>query len=267
MADSVGIEIPAEALERLRAARSVFALTGAGVSAESGIPTFRAPGVGLWSQYRLEDFATPGAWRRNPSLVWNWYSHRRWLARLAQPNPAHLALAQLERRAPHLTLATQNVDGLHQRAGSANVIELHGSLFRFRCSVEGMAVAWEDPVDGDPEALARLERGELTPPPLCPHCGVALRPAIVWFEEPLPPEPWTVARDAARDCDVCLVIGTSALVYPAADLPREARRHGAYLIEINPEATPLTRQVDWAAQAPAGEALPALLRALETPGA
>lgn len=262
---SAEVGIPAEALERLRAARSVFVLTGAGVSAESGIQTFRAPGVGLWSQYRVEDVATPDAWRRNPSLVWSWYTHRRRLARLAQPNLAHLALAQLEQRTPSFTLATQNVDGLHLRAGSANVVELHGSLFRFRCSVEGTAVAWSDPADDDSEALARLERGELTPPPPCPHCGAALRPDIVWFTEALPIGPWTVASDAARACDVCLVIGTSALVQPAAGLPRDARRHGAYLIEINTEMTPLTRQVDWVAQAPAGEALPALLRAAWPP--
>jgi NAD-dependent deacetylase len=263
---SPDLAIPPEALERLRAAHSVFALTGAGVSAESGIPTFRAPGVGLWSQYRLEDFATPDAWRRNPTLVWSWYSHRRRLARRAQPNPAHLALAQLERwlaqRSALMLLATQNVDGLHQRAGSANLAELHGSLFRFRCSAEGTAVAWEDAADDDQEALARLERGELETPPPCAGCGAALRPAVVWFEEPLPVEPWLVATAVAQACDVCLVVGTSALVYPAADLPRRAQRNGAYLIEINPEALTLTEQADWAVHAPAGAALLALLRAL-----
>lgn len=255
------LPIPQEAVERLRAAQSVFALTGAGVSAESGIPTFRAPGTGLWSQYKIQDFATPTAWRRNPPLVWSWYTHRRRLARRAQPNPAHLALAALERRAPLWMLATQNVDGLHKRAGSVSMVELHGSLFRFRCSAEDTPVAWRDPDDDDPEALARLERGELIAPPPCPRCGAALRPDIVWFEEPLPPEPWERARVAAGGCDVCLVVGTSAQVFPAALLPYTAQRVGAYLIEVNPEETELSGEADWAAQAPAGEVLPALLRA------
>jgi len=257
------LDIPQEAVERLRAARRVFALTGAGVSAESGIPTFRAPGSGLWSQYRVGDFATPDAWRRNPSLVWSWYTHRRRLARRAQPNPAHLALARLERAAPEYLLATQNVDGLHLRAGSSRVVELHGSLFRFSCTREGMEVAWDDPEDDDAEALARLERGEMLPPPACPHCGAPLRPAIVWFEEPLPREPWAEAAAAASACDVCLVVGTSALVHPAASLPLMAMRNEAYVIEVNPEATGLSQYADWSAQAPAGMVLPRLLDALE----
>jgi NAD-dependent deacetylase len=258
-----GFDIPQEALERLRAARSIFALTGAGVSAESGIPTFRAPGTGLWSQYRIADFATPDAWRRDSRLVWSWYSHRRRLARRMQPNPAHLALARLEQRSARFLLATQNVDGLHQRAGSDAVVELHGSLFRFRCSAEDTPVVWEDPEDDDPEALARLERGESLAPPPCPRCGAALRPDVVWFQESLPIAPWMAAEDAAASCDVCLVIGTSALVFPAANLPRIAQRQGAFLIEVNPEVTSMTQQADWSAQTQAGAALPALMRALE----
>ena len=257
------IEIPQEALERLRAARGIFALTGAGVSAESGIPTFRAPGTGLWSRYDLREVATPEAWQNNPSLVWSWYSLRRKAARRAPPNPAHLALAQLERRAQDYTLATQNVDGLHQRAGSSNVAELHGSLFRFRCAREGNVVTWEDPEDDNPETLERLERGELTEPPPCPDCGASLRPDIVWFGESLPRPPFEVAANAAQGCDVCLVIGTSALVQPAASLPLLALRKGAYLIEINPEATELTPYTGWSARERAGMALPALLRALD----
>ena len=259
------IEIPREALERLRAARSIFALTGAGVSAESGIPTFRAPGTGLWSRYDLRQVATPEAWKNNPSLVWSWYSLRRKMARRAQPNPAHLALAQLERRAQTFTLATQNVDGLHLRAGSQNIAELHGSLFRFRCAREGNVIAWEDPDDDNPEALERLERGELTAPPSCPDCGAALRPDIVWFGEALPRPPFEVAATAAQGCDVCLVVGTSALVQPAASLPLVALSQGAYLIEINPEATEMTPYAGWSARERAGVALPALLRALDAP--
>lgn len=257
------LDIPQEAVERLRAAQRIFVLTGAGVSAESGIPTFRAPGSGLWSQYRVEDFATPDAWRRNPPLVWSWFTHRRRLARRAQPNPAHRALAQLERAAPSYLLATQNVDGLHLRAGSSSVVELHGSLFRFRCTLEDTDVAWEDPEDDDAEALERLERGEMITPPDCPRCGAPLRPDVVWFEEPMPRAPWTAAAEAANACDVCLVIGTSALVHPAASLPLMAMRNEAYVIEVNPEETGLSQYADWSAQTPAGVALPALLRALE----
>lgn len=256
------LAIPQEAIERLRAARSVFALTGAGVSAESGIPTFRAPGTGLWSQYKVEDFATPRGWRRNPPLVWSWYTHRRRLARRAQPNPGHLAMAELERRLPEWTLATQNVDALHQRAGSVHMVELHGSLFRFRCSSDDKPVAWEDPDDDDPEAMERLERGELIEPPPCPRCGAALRPDVVWFEEPMPQGEWMLAHAAAQHCDVCLVVGTSAQVMPAALLPYTARQVGAYLIEINPEATDMSSDADWVARAPAGVALPVLVRAV-----
>jgi NAD-dependent deacetylase len=263
MSDGVAdLSIPQEAVDRLRAAQRVFALTGAGVSAESGIPTFRAPGTGLWSQYHVEDFATPDAWKRNPSLVWSWFTHRRRLARRAQPNPAHLALAQLEQVSPEFLLATQNVDGLHLRAGSSRMVELHGSLFRFRCTREGKEVAWDDPEDDDTEALERLERGEMLTPPACPRCGAPLRPAVVWFEEPLPKAQWAEAAGTANACDVCLVIGTSALVHPAASLPLMAMRNDAYIIEVNPEATGLSQYADWSAQAPAGVALPALLRAL-----
>ena len=277
-ANALPIQIPAEAVTHLRQARSVLVLTGAGVSAESGIPTFRAPGTGLWSQYRIEDFATPDGWRRNPALVWSWYTHRRRLARRAQPNPAHLALARLEERLAQQTgqggqaqptpfvLATQNVDGLHQRAGSRAVTELHGSLFRFRCSAEQTPVAWDDPQDDDDAALARLEAGELLAPPACPRCGAALRPDVVWFEEPLPAELWRVAAQAASACDVCLVVGASALVQPAASLPLMALAGGAYLIEVNPDMTALTPLAHWSAQAPAGRALPALLRALDDAG-
>lgn len=257
------VAIPQNVAAQLRAARRIFVLTGAGVSAESGIETFRAPGTGLWSQYSPKEVATPQAWARDPVTVWSWYTYRRRGARRAQPNPAHLALAQLERRAPQFTLATQNVDGLHQRAGSASVVELHGSLFRFRCAREGIPVAYADP-DESSQATEHQETEEvLTEPPTCPDCGAHVRPDIVWFGESLPEEPWQVARDAARACDVCLVVGTSAIVEPAAGLPRLARRRGAYLIEINPDATALTSLAHWSARERAGVALPALLAAIE----
>ncbi len=259
------VAIPQDVVERMQAARRIFVLTGAGVSAESGIETFRAPGTGLWSQYSPKEVATPEAWARDPVKVWSWYSYRRRGARRAQPNPAHLALAQLERRIPQFTLATQNVDGLHQRAGSVSVVELHGSLFRFRCVREGISVAYVEPDDEAPQATEHLETEEImTQPPTCPDCGANVRPDIVWFGEALPVEPWQMAEDAASACDVCLVVGTSALVAPAAGLPRLARSHGAYLIEINPEATALTSLAHWSARERAGVALPALLAAIET---
>src|SRR5262249_28830936 len=155
------------------------------------------PGTGLWSQYRIEDFATPDAWRRDPKLVWGWYTHRRRLARHVQPNAGHLALKRLARAYPQFTIVTQNVDGLHSRAGSQDVVELHGSLYRFRCSAEGTSIAYQDPEDDDPEAMERLERGEGPQVPTCPQCGALLRPDVVWFEEPLPREALRRADEAA----------------------------------------------------------------------
>ena len=248
-----------QVIARLRQARHVIALTGAGISAESGIPTFRTPGSGLWDRYPVRDFATPEGWARNPQLVWGWYTHRRRLARRSQPNAGHLALATLEAYYPNFTLVTQNVDGLHSAAGSQNVLELHGSLRRFLCSAEGTPVEWADPQDDDPEALAALERGETPPVPTCPQCGALLRPAVVWFGENLPEDALALAEEAARHADVCFVVGTSALVYPAADLPRIAQRHGALIVEVNPEPTELSRRVDVSLRAAAGVALPRLV--------
>lgn len=253
------LSLPSDVLAGLRAATSIMALTGAGISAESGVPTFRAPGTGLWSQYRIEDFATPRAWNRDPKLVWGWYTHRRRLARRVQPNAGHQALAQLGAFHPRLTVVTQNVDGLHTRAGSRDVLELHGSLFRFRCSSEGISIPYDDPEDDDPEAMERLERGDGPAVPTCPQCGALLRPDIVWFEEPLPVDVLARAEEVARQCEVCLVIGTSAQVYPAAALPQTARRRGALIIEVNPEETELTSQAHLSLRGPAGLALPQLV--------
>lgn len=252
------LTLPPETLALLRQAQSVMVLTGAGISAESGVPTFRSTGSGLWDKYRIEDFATPGAWRRNPKLVWGWYTHRRRLARHVQPNAGHLALAQLGDFYPSFTVVTQNVDGLHARAGSRHVLELHGSLFRFRCSMDDTPIPYEDPEDDDPKAMERLELGEGPDVPACPQCGARLRPDIVWFEEPLPMATLMLADEAARQCDVCLVVGTSAQVYPAAALPQTARNHGALIVEINPEETDLTTQAHLSLRGPAGQALPQL---------
>lgn len=236
-------EIPRALAEALRGARSVAVLTGAGISAESGVPTFRDAQTGLWESYRPEDLATPEAFARDPGLVWSWYAWRRELIGGVEPNAGHRALAELEQRVPGFILATQNVDGLHRRAGSVNVLELHGNISRTVCSFE-----YEDV---EPEGL----EGE---PPLCPNCGAPLRPDVVWFGEALPVEAFERARDEASRSDVFLSVGTSSLVQPAASLPQAALSGGATVVEVNPEATPLTRHADYALQGPAGEALPAL---------
>lgn len=264
MSGDTSFTVPDGVLAQLCGARRAMALTGAGISAESGIPTFRDPGIGLWSQYSPEEFATPRGWRRNPRLVWGWYTHRRRLARAAQPNAGHLALARLADLYPDFTLVTQNVDGLHVRAGSRGVVELHGSLFRFRCSAEDTPVSYDDPLDDDADAMAALERGEAPDVPCCPHCGALLRPDVVWFEEPLPLEPYAAAEAAASVCDICFVVGTSALVWPAAGLPLLARQHGALLIEVNPEPTDLTRRADLSLRGPAGSILPQLVALVES---
>ena len=207
--------------ESLRRARHVVVLTGAGVSAESGLPTFRDALTGLWARHRPEDLATPEAFERDPGIVWAWYRMRREAALAAEPNSAHLALAKLEVLAPRFTLVTQNVDGLHRRAGSRNVVELHGDLTRARCSREGVAVErWEEPVEG----------GQ---PPRCEGCGAYLRPDVVWFGEQLPEKALNQAWASVYDCDLFLAVGTSNLVEPAASLPWLAAARGAVVGVIN----------------------------------
>jgi NAD-dependent deacetylase len=226
--------------------RSVAVLTGAGISAESGVPTFRGED-GLWRTYRAEDLATPEAFDRDPHLVWEWYDWRRGLIAGCRPNAAHQALAEMERRLDDLTLITQNVDGLHQMAGSRNVVELHGSIWRMRCT-QGCQPPWEDRTV--PLALAG---GAL---PRCPNCGSLARPDIVWFGESLPGEALTAALAAAQRCQVMLVVGTSALVQPAASLPLFALRRGAYVVEINTQPTPLSDAAHEVIREPAASALP-----------
>jgi NAD-dependent deacetylase len=205
----------------LRNARRVVVLTGAGISAESGIPTFRDALTGLWATYRAEDLATPEAFARQPGVVWDWYASRRDAIRRAQPNAGHRALVDLARQVPRFTLVTQNIDGLHQRAGSTGVIELHGNILRSRCSREGVVV--DDPPGGG------------SPPP-CPRCGSPLRPDVVWFGELLPTDALAAAEDAAAACDVLLSVGTSNLVVPAANLPWIAAGRGATVIVVNTTA-------------------------------
>ncbi|MBX0326342.1 NAD-dependent deacylase [Oscillochloris sp. ZM17-4] len=232
----------------LRRARHVAVLTGAGVSAESGIPTFRDAQTGLWASFSPEDLASPAGFRRNPRRVWEWYAWRRELVAQAAPNPGHLALAELARYVPQLTLITQNVDGLHQRAGSEAVIELHGNIGRVVCAEEGGVVEqWDE------------SGGEL--PPRCPRCGAHLRPDVVWFGELLPEAAMAAAWAAARSCDLFLSIGTSGLVEPAASLPRAAMQAGATVAVINLDVTTAARPPLYTLNARSGELLPALLRA------
>lgn len=242
------MHIPGKLIHALRVAQRIVTLTGAGISAESGVPMFRDAQTGLWAQYRPEDLATPQAFRRDPKLVWEWYAWRRELVSKATPNAGHVALAQLAARVPQLTLITQNVDGLHQHAGSANVIELHGNITRTKCF--------------DCGALAETWAEDDSVPPKCPACGGLLRPDVVWFHETLPRAALIAATEAAQTCDVFFSIGTSGIVEPAASLSFEALRGGAVAVEVNPNETPLTAHATYALHGPAGTVLPALLRAL-----
>jgi NAD-dependent deacetylase len=230
--------------EWLKQAQSVAVLTGAGVSAESGVPTFRGNN-GLWKQYRAEDLATPGAFARDPKLVWEWYDWRRGLIAQAQPNAGHRALVELEKRVPSFTLITQNVDGLHELAGSCNVLEVHGSIWNVRCT------------SCDRE---RVDRRTPLPdvPPKC-DCGALLRPGVVWFGETLPTRVWQDAETAARTAQIFLLIGTSAVVYPAAGLAQIAKASGARVVEINIAETVLSDGIDEFLQGPSGELLPQLI--------
>lgn len=235
-----------ELAARLPQACHLAVLTGAGTSAESGVPTFRDAQTGLWARFRAEELATPEAFNAHPRRVWEWYAWRRQRVAAAEPNAGHRALVELAGRVPTFTLITQNVDGLHQRAGSTGVIELHGNLTRSRCSA-GCGVA---------ESVAEDDQA----PPPCPRCGAPLRPDVVWFGESLPAGALEAAWRAAEECDVFLSLGTSALVQPAASLPQVAASHGAVLIEVNPEATPLSRRADAALRGGFVELLPRLVR-------
>jgi NAD-dependent deacetylase len=237
----------------IRTARRVTALTGAGVSAASGVPTFRGPG-GLWKTFRAERLATPSAFAEDPRLVWEWYDWRRQRISNAAPNAAHDVLARWTRDRPGFTLVTQNVDGLHERAGTGRLIRLHGSIWELCCArpCERGRAAWRDD---------RVPLGDL--PPRCPHCGDPARPAVVWFGEPLDPAITRAAHEAAA-CDVFLSIGTSAMVYPAAGLLHHARRHGALTIEINAEPSEATGVVDIVMLGAAEDILPRLDRTIGT---
>jgi NAD-dependent deacetylase len=239
------------ALERaanlLQSITRLAVMTGAGVSAESGLATFRGAG-GLWEGHRVEDVATPRAFQRDPTLVWRFYNARRANLRTVRPNPGHLALVALENHfgLDRFTLITQNVDGLHQAAGNRRVLELHGSLARVRCTGCG------DTEDRGAEALDDL--------PHCLSCGHLLRPDVVWFEEALPEDTWRAAETAVCQCQVFLVVGTSAIVYPAAGLIHQAREEGARVIEVNLAPTAASHSVDIGFYGPSGEILPRLVQ-------
>jgi len=231
-------------LTALREAQHICVLTGAGISAESGVPTFRDAQSGLWKQYDPLDLATPEAFLRDPELIWRWYRWRRELVAEAQPNPGHLALPRLAELVPRLTLITQNVDGLHQRAGSTDVIEFHGNLFSNQCSVEDCII------DGEQDDAV----------PVCPGCGGHLRPGVVWFGEAIPEHALNNSFAAAADCDVFLSIGTSSLVYPAAGLAEIAKNNGATVAEVNPDPTAHAAGFNHAIAAKAGTVLPEILK-------
>ena len=239
-------------IQTIREAQSITVLTGAGISKESGVPTFREAQTGLWAQYQPQSLATPQAFERNPELVWNWYAWRRELVSNAKPNAGHQALVELAAYVPVFTVITQNVDNLHQEAGSTDVIELHGNIAQFKCF--DCARAADDPGESEP------------PPPRCEYCGGFLRPDVVWFGETLDWPRVERAVAATTSCDLFMSIGTSTLVTPAAALPFEAMRAGVYTIEINPDRTPFSDYANEVLVGPAGTILPDLLRTLaDTP--
>ena len=229
--------------ERLAAARSITILTGAGISADSGVPTFRGTD-GLWRNFRADHLATPEAFERDPRLVWEWYNWRRELIATKQPNDAHKAIAELERRCPDFWLITQNVDGLHQEAGSRKLSEIHGNLWTVRCTACGMITNNRD------VPIAIL--------PSCARCGSLLRPHIVWFGESLFTDDLDCCSRALTRCDVLLVIGTSGIVYPAAGFTSVAKEAGAFVAEINPDSTPQSSLVDVSLQGRAKDLVPLL---------
>jgi NAD-dependent deacetylase len=242
------MEFPTSVIAAFAPAKKIVVLTGAGISAESGVPTFRGED-GLWRRYRAEELATAAAFEANPRLVWEWYDWRRGVIGKAEPNPGHLAIAELERIFPHFSLITQNVDGLHCRAGNSKVIEIHGNLWQLRCVRDG-----------------RVQEDYRSPlpklPPLC-ECGALLRPHVVWFGEPLNQGDLAQAYDTIKESDLLLVVGTSAIVQPVASFPLIAKKAGAMVIEVNREPTPLSSLADASFQGRAGEILPALLEKLK----
>jgi NAD-dependent deacetylase len=261
-------DVGLEATQAIRRARGVVILTGAGVSADSGVPTFRDPVEGLWKHYRPEDLATPGAFQRDPCLVWSWYDMRRQAVLDCHPNPGHYAIARFLLHRNDAVLVTQNVDGLHARAleevstqekarGSSGaqdrMLHLHGDILTLRCSRCSYRERNRDRVDTSSEATL----------PSCRTCGALLRPAVVWFGEMLDQGVLNAAFEAAARAQVCLVAGTSAVVHPAASIPQATAQGGGSIVEVNPEETPLSRLAQWQIREGAGVALPRILSGVD----
>ncbi len=242
------MNFPPDLIRLLCGTQKLVTLTGAGVSQESGLRTFRDAQTALWAQYKPEDLASPQAFARDPKLIWDWYAWRREAVKSVRPNAGHYALVEIEKKISEFTLITQNVDGLHRMAGNQNVLELHGNIQRVRCSAcYAFTETWGD----DSESVPR-----------CAVCGGLLRPDVVWFGESLPRDQLEAAVEAARTCDVFFSIGTSGVVQPAASLAYAARNRGAVVVEINAEPTPLTPKADYFLQGKSGEILPELVQAV-----
>lgn len=239
---------PKEVIAKLKQVKSCVVLTGAGVSAESGVPTFRDALTGTWSNFNVEEFATPEAFRKDPKKVWDWYEYRRGLLKDIKPNPGHFAIAEMEKIFPDFWLITQNIDGLHQRAGNKNVLEIHGNICRNKCFEENTII---DDIGDSKET-----------PPRCPNCGGYVRPDVVWFHEPLPEYEMEKSVEVSSQCDLFIVAGTSAVVFPAAELPIIAKRSGAYVIETNIEKTSISTQIDATILGKSGRTLPELVKCI-----
>lgn len=242
----VNTEFSSRLLSALRKAKSVVAFTGAGISAESGVPTFRGMD-GIWKKFKPEDLANINAFMKNPELVWEWYAHRKRIIAGILPNAGHYTLARMEQMFPHFAVITQNIDNLHRRAGSHTVYELHGNIERNYCMKCGTSYSNEEVLN---------QAGV----PRCTKCGGLIRPDVVWFGEMLPDDEWENAVRSTASADVFFSIGTSGVVYPAASIPLMAKQQGAFVVEINPEPTPLTDRVDEFLMGPSGIILPALYK-------
>ncbi len=237
------------AIERLHNTKSLLVITGAGISAESGIPTFRG-NDGLWQNYRAEELATPWAFERDPVTVWKWYDWRRGIIGKAGLNPGHQAIKRFEEMLPGFFLITQNVDGLHGRTGIRNIIEIHGNLWRARCSRDGRTMMLMD------VPLKSI-------PPRC-ECGGMLRPDVVWFGESIPSDALQMSYNAMSLCDTLMVVGTSGVVYPVASFPETVKSNGGFVIEVNLEPTPITNVADVSLFGKSGDILPAIVEGLQT---
>jgi NAD-dependent deacetylase len=243
-----------QAASLLSQARYLAVLSGAGMSKESGIPTFREAQTGLWARYDPQTLATSAAFQRDPQLVWAWYEYRRGLVARSGPNPGHRALAELERIILRVVVLTQNIDNYHQAAGSSDVVELHGNIRRSKCFAD---------CHGEPTLVDLLSLPDReASPPRCPYCGDHIRPDVVWFGESLPQEALKRAWRASAECDAMLVVGTSGVVYPAAALPQVAKEAGNPVIEVNPQPSGITALADIFLQGPAGTVLPRLVELL-----